>query len=88
MATKTETKPKRKYTKRPKEQEAAPRSNPATENVFSVDEATWTRILQAAAQGQISPVDVMKQSVVNAYGGQSPEGAWHSGQSNDPSLKK
>ena len=92
MVTKTKDAPKRKYTRRPKAEETdqAPRNtgNPASENVFSVDDATWTRILQAAAQSQISPADVMKQSVVNAYGGQTPEGAWHSGQPNDPSLNK
>jgi hypothetical protein len=95
MATKGKDAPKRKYTRRSgdtklqdKDTAQDTADNPVTGNVFNVDDETWTRILQAAAQGQISPADVMKQSVVNAYGRQAPEGAWHSGQPNDPSLNQ
>jgi len=59
----------------------------ATDNVFGLDDETWTRLKQQAAQSGVSTSDMMKQYIVNAIGAPAPEGAWHSGQETDPSLK-
>lgn len=51
-----------------------------------LDEETYNRVLQLAANQQATPGEVIRRTIINAFGVGQPTGAWHSGQADDPAL--
>jgi hypothetical protein len=55
-------------------------------NSVDLDEETYNRVLQLAANQQATPGEVIRRTIINAFGVGQPTGAWHSGQADDPAL--